>query len=224
MRIEILPLVLSNDSKVSGDDFEGGVHRGSGGFRILNILFFFFIFSLFFSFYLIFPLLFFYSFFLSLSLSRSLSFFLYYFPSSSSLVLSSQPPRHSIPIYLHSFFLFFSLSFFLLLLLSHFFSSLLSLPNTFFLSITHRGLSPSTLCAHKGSVFCCPRGRSWSPQPYFLHPKGSCDPSCPNMRPPLHGGRVGQWGCGMSQLVWVGWGGVGLGRERDEEKLFSFDF
>ncbi|CAL2257072.1 unnamed protein product [Prunus armeniaca] len=37
MRIEILSLVLSNDSKVSGDDFEGDVHRGSGGFRILEL-------------------------------------------------------------------------------------------------------------------------------------------------------------------------------------------
>ncbi|VVA32249.1 PREDICTED: PRUPE_2G018900 [Prunus dulcis] len=31
MKIEILPLVLSNDSEVSGDDFEGGVHEGRVG-------------------------------------------------------------------------------------------------------------------------------------------------------------------------------------------------
>ncbi|CAB4299622.1 unnamed protein product [Prunus armeniaca] len=31
IRIEILPLVLSNDSEVSGDDFEGGVHGGRVG-------------------------------------------------------------------------------------------------------------------------------------------------------------------------------------------------
>ncbi|CAL9006168.1 unnamed protein product [Prunus brigantina] len=33
MRIKILPLVLSNDSEVSGDDFEGGVHGGGRGRR-----------------------------------------------------------------------------------------------------------------------------------------------------------------------------------------------
>ncbi|CAB4267347.1 unnamed protein product [Prunus armeniaca] len=48
------------------------------------------------------------------------------------------------------------------------------------------GLSSSTWCAHKGSLRSCPRGRLWSPQPNFRHSKGSLDPSCPNVRPPLH--------------------------------------
>ncbi|ONI07426.1 hypothetical protein PRUPE_5G119800, partial [Prunus persica] len=35
------------------------------------------------------------------------------------------------------------------------------------------------------SLRSCSRGRPWSPQPNFRHSKGSLDPSCPNVRPPL---------------------------------------
>ena len=54
-----------------------------------------------------------------------------------------------------------------------------------FRSNNGEGLSSSSWCAYKGSSTSCPRGRQWSPQPNFQSSKGSSDPSCPNVCPPL---------------------------------------
>ncbi|CAL8118393.1 unnamed protein product [Prunus armeniaca] len=47
------------------------------------------------------------------------------------------------------------------------------------------GLSSSSWRASKGASSSYPRGLQWSPLPTFQHSKGSSDPSCPNVDPPL---------------------------------------
>ncbi|CAL9006693.1 unnamed protein product, partial [Prunus brigantina] len=47
------------------------------------------------------------------------------------------------------------------------------------------GLSSSSWRASKGASSSCPRGLQWSPRPFFQPSKGSSDPCCPNVDPPL---------------------------------------
>ncbi|KAI5346827.1 hypothetical protein L3X38_014706 [Prunus dulcis] len=51
------------------------------------------------------------------------------------------------------------------------------------------GLSSSGWRAPKGASSNCPRGLSWNPLATFQPSKGSSDPSCPNVRPPLENKR-----------------------------------
>ncbi|KAI5339293.1 hypothetical protein L3X38_018565 [Prunus dulcis] len=79
------------------------------------------------------------------------------------------------------------------------------------------------MCAHKWSLRCCPKGRSWCQQQYFQHPKGSCDSSCPNVSLPLEratGESLGAGGRGFLRLCFLrrkGCCGIHVVEEEEEK-------